>query len=422
MLKGARSGLTLLPRNGLARNIGILTGGTAAAQAVTVLALPLLTRLYTPADFGLLASYMALVSVASVIGCLRYNIAIPLPETDADGAALLMASLLASTAIGLLAALPVLAMPGQVAAVLGQPALAAMLWMVPVSIWAASLYNALQYWASRRKRFAQVARTRVERSVGGTAVQVGLGWAGTGAFGLLLGQTANNALGTLSLARAAWREDREPLRSIDVARLRRVAATYRRFPLFSVPETLFNTAGVQVPILIIAALAAPSDAGLLFLAMRVMGLPMGLVGTSVAQVYLAEAPARLRAGTLTAFTDRTMRALLKVGAAPLILVGIAAPFAFPILFGAEWARAGALVAWMTPWFVLQFVASPISVVLHVTNRLGAALALQLAGLALRLAAVLGAFVLTPDLVMEVYAVSGAVFYLLYLGVIRAGLR
>src|SRR5690606_34215664 len=129
-----------------------------------------------------------------------------------------------------------------------------------------------------------------------------------------------------------------------------------------VPEALFNTAANQLPIIMIAAAAAGPEAAFLFLAMRVMGLPMGLVGRSVAQVYLSEAPERLRQGTLPAFTHRTMWTLFKTGAPPLIAVGVISPFAFPVVFGEEWTRSGWLVAWMIPWFILQFVATPVAMI------------------------------------------------------------
>ena len=76
-----------------------------------------------------------------------------------------------------------------------------------------------------------------------------------------------------------------------------------------------------------------------------------------------------------------------------------------------------LVAWMTPWLLLQFLASPVSSVLSVTGQLRVAMLLQLAGLALRLAAVwIGARVFAA-VANEAYAVSGAVFYGAYLLVI-----
>ena len=403
-----------LPAGSFARNVGMLTGGTAFAQALAVLALPLLTRLYSPEDFSLLAVYVAIIGIVTVVSCLRYNIAIPLPEDDAVGVALLALALLATFVISGLLALPVFLMPVQTAALLGQPGLAPYLWMLPLGVFLASAYNALQYWASRKKRFGLVTRTRITRAIGGIGTQAAIGAAAPSPFGLLFGHMLYCGLGVVGLARNLWRRDRPALRELSWAQITIQAAAYRRFPVWSVPEALFNTAGVQIPVILIAAAAAGPEAGFLMLAMRVIGLPMGLVGSSVAQVFIAEAPARLRDGTLAAFARSTMWTLFRTGAPPLVAVGVLSPLLFPMIFGAEWARAGWLVAWMTPWFVLQFVISPVSTVLHVTGRQRIAMLLQVFGLVLRLTTVIIGLNAFPNYVSEIYALTGMIFCGIYL--------
>ncbi len=306
-----------LLRNSFVRNVGILTGGTIFAQGLTVLALPVLTRLYAPEDFSILAVYMAILSILSTIGCLRYNIAIPLPERDADGMALLALSCAGATLVGLIVAVVFLSAPAQLARLMGVPELAPFMWMIPLSAWAASLYAAFQYWASRRKRFGLITRTRLTRATGGVVTQLGLGFAGSGPVGLLVGQMLNNSLGVVGLWRATSREDRPAWNQVTRQRIRDVARRYWKFPVYSVPEALFNTAGVQLPVILISGAVAGAEAGFVLLAMRVMGLPMGLVGSSVAQVYLAEAGQKYQYGTLEKFTRRAMWALARAGGGPL---------------------------------------------------------------------------------------------------------
>ena len=406
-----------IPRSGFLHNVWLLTSGTVFAQGLVILALPVLTRLYSPQDFDLLAVYVALIGLISVVSCLRYNIAIPLPEQDEDAMALLALSLLAGCAFSLILVLPVIFAPEATAALLGQMDLAPHLWLVPFGIALASSYNALQYWASRKKRFGIITKTRMTRAVGGVGTQLAFGLTTPIPFGLLLGHALYSGLGVIGLGRNVMRDDHKTIGALDWERMRRVAGQYRRFPFYSVPQTLFDTGGTQLPIIIIAAATAGPEAGFLMLAMRVMGLPMGLIGSSVAQVYLAEAPEKLRDGSLPAFTRRTMWTLFRTGAPPLAVAGALSPMLFPILFGAEWARAGWLVAWMTPWFILQFVVSPVSMVLNVTGRLGLLLAIALAGLLLRVAVVLWAIVAHLDIASEIYAVSGALFYAIYLSAI-----
>lgn len=406
-----------LPAGSFARSVGVLTGGTAFAQGLALLALPLLTRLYSPEDFALLAVYVAIIGIATVVSCLRYNIAIPLPDDDADGMALLAVSLVATSLISALLAMPVLFAPAQTAAVLGQPGLATYLWMIPLGVFFASAYNALQYWASRRKRFSAVARTRMTQAIGSVTVQAGFGVAQVTPFGLLFGSMMAQGLGMGRLLRTMISRDREIAGCLSRNRFLKNLYDYKRYPTYSVPEALFNTAGVQLPVILIAAAAAP-EAGFLMLAMRAMGLPARLVGGSVAQVFIAEAPARLQDGTLVAFTRTTMRTLLRTGAPPLVAVGALSPLLFPLVFGAEWAPAGWLVAWMTPWFVLQFVASPVSMVLHVSGRVGLAMGLQAFGFLLRLCVVLSVSFVEPTWMAESYAVINGIFYLTYFAVIK----
>ncbi|MEM7727812.1 MAG: oligosaccharide flippase family protein [Pseudomonadota bacterium] len=396
------------------RNVGILTLGTLFSQVVVVAALPLLTRLYGPDDFDLLAVYAALIGIFSVAACLRYNIAVPLPETDEDGFRLLVLACGSALTVFVALSIGVWLLGDHVAAWIGQARFAPYLWLVPLGVLAASLYDALQYWATRKQRFGLITTTRMTRAVGGTGIQLGYGLVAPAPFGLLLGHLAYSGLGVIGLGRSILRHDRLVRRGITRAELWQTARRYKRYPLQSVPEAFLNTAGAELPIIIIAAVALGPEAGFLMLAMRVMGLPMTLIGASIAQVYLAEAPHRLRAGDLVIFTRRTIGKLFVVGAPPLIAVGIAAPFLAEPLLGEGWARTGTLIAWLTPLFVLQLASSPVSMVLHIVGRVDISLMIQAVGAALRIGAVGGAAWLAPEFVSEAFAIAGAMFYVLYI--------
>ncbi|WP_461393248.1 lipopolysaccharide biosynthesis protein [Deferrisoma sp.] len=403
-----------MPAGSFARNVTTLTVGTVAAQGIAALSLPLLTRLYSPEDFGLLAAYTAVLSVLSVIACLRYEIAIPLPDSDTDGLALLVGAILSAGFVAALCLVPALFFPVQAARLIGQPGLAPYLWLVPAGVFATAVYNALQYWASRKSRFPLIARTRVSRALGGSVVQLALGVIAPRAVWLILGQIVQSGAGIGPLARAIWRSDKNTIRKLTPAKVYWQLRSQRRFPIFSVPEALFNTAGVQVPVLAIGAIAGQHEIGYLYLGMRVMGLPIGIVGRSVAQVFVAEAPARARAGTLRRYVWKNIWTLFRVGAPPAIALGLSAPWMFSSLFGADWNRAGFLTALMTPWFLLQFMVSPVSMALHVVGKQSLACILQAGGVILRVGVVLIVAWTGVHGVSEAFAISSAAFYATYL--------
>lgn len=414
-----RSALAYRP-SAFVKAASALAGGTAGAQLLTVAALPFLTRLYSPEDFELLAVYLALLGMLSAIACLRYEIAIPLPEADAEGAELLAVALLSTAFVSAATLTACLLWPQGIAALLGVPRFADYLWLLPLGVLMAGLYAGFQYWASRKRRFGLVARSRLVQAGVGVGTQLGAGAVGMAPVGLLVGHMLYGGAGALGLALSAWRQDAAQFRSLTWARLRARAIAYRRFPTFSTIEALANSAAIQVPVILIAAFAIGPEAGFVLLASRVIGAPMQLVGSAIAQVYLARAPEEMRAGRLRAFTFGILRPLALAGIPALTLLALIAPEGFALAFGEDWRRAGVLLQWMAPWFILQLLSSPVSMVLHVTGRTRVAMVLQLFGLALRGGAVVAAGLLAPHWVAETYAVTGAMFYGVYLVVVLRG--
>lgn len=397
-------------RGGIVHSVGTLVGGTAFAQGVAILALPLLTRLYTPAEFSVLAVYASVLGILTVVACLRFEIAIPLPERDEDAASLLVLAIMSVIALSLAVALSIIFFRAEIVGLLRFPPIAPYLWMMPVGILLGGAYAAAQFWATRRKHFSRIARTRMLQSMGGVGIQVSAGAIGGGPVGLLLGHLISIGAGFVGLARDAWRHDREIISAVSLGSIRRAFAENSRYPTYSALEALANTAGMQLPVIFIAAVAVGPEAGFMLLATRVIAAPFSLVGGAMSQVYMAHAPHEIRAGHLGDFTARTLSGLVKTGIGPLIFTGIVAGPLSATIFGEEWSRVGEIVAWLTPMFILQFLSVPVSMVMHIKSRQRMMMMIQLIGLVVRVGAVWIAFVVNPFSLVKSYAFSGALFY------------
>ena len=116
------------------RSVGMLMGGTVFAQALAVATMPILTRLYTPSNFNLLAVLAGVIAIVGVISCLRYDVAIAVPDSDDEAMALLVLSCGLSIVTGLLCAIPLILVPEAISLLLRQPALYPWLWMIPIGI------------------------------------------------------------------------------------------------------------------------------------------------------------------------------------------------------------------------------------------------------------------------------------------------
>jgi O-antigen/teichoic acid export membrane protein len=391
----------------------VLVGGTALSQALMMLVLPFLTRLYTPQDFSVLAVYTGLLVIIAPAACLRLDIAIPMPARDEDAANLLALALVFAVIISSALAVPALLIPRDLAYMLRAPKLEPFLWMLPIGVLLAASSSAFQFWFVRSRDFSLIARTRITQAVGAAGVMVGFGWLGLTPGGLIVGQAVNSGAAAFGLGRHAFVGGKEAVKSVSMAEMRRVLRVYDRFPKYSTLETLANNASIQLPVVMIAAMASGPEAGFLALAMRVMQGPMGLIGNAISQVYVANAPDAFRAGDLGAFTANILGALMRTGVGPLLFTGMVAPDVFAMVFGDDWRRAGILVAWMMPWFIIQFLTSPVSMALHVTNSQKLALGLQFVGLIIRVLVIIAAENIAPNRLSEAYAISGVIFYSFY---------
>lgn len=411
-MMGIRAKLEAIRRNGFVRSASVLVGGTAAAQALTILALPILTRLYSPEEFSILAVYIALLTMVSVIACLRLEIAIPLPEDDTEAANLLALALGLALVTALLVGAFVIAFGPWFFDALGQPQLQPYGWLLPFGVWLAGSYAAMQFWSTRKKRFATIARTRMMQAGSGLTAQLGLGWAGAGPVGLLVGHALMAGAGVVNLARQTWRSDRPALNGISRDGMVQALSKHRRFPLYSTWDGLATNASIQIPLLLVAFFALGPEAGFLMLALRVIGAPLQLIGAAVSQVYLSGAAEDWRRDVLREKTYTIVRNIFLFVSLPILAAtAIAAPY-FSVIFGNEWARAGVVALWLAPMFAIRVIVNPISMVMNVVGKQREMMFLKFLGLLARVGAVLLA-ALTHGPMVEVYAVASACVYFLF---------
>ena len=353
-----------LPKNAFARGVSVLVGGTVGAQALMVLASPLLTRLYTPEDFGLLAVYASILSLFTVIASLRYELAIPLPEKDSEAAHAAILSLLIVGLITAISALMILIGGERLAQLINAPDMANYLWLIPVGVLAIGCYQVFNYWAIRTKSFGTIAKTKISQSLATLAVQ--LSGFKLGVLALMLGQTGGQSVGVMNLARPALKSPH--FKGWQWSDLKKVAARYKSFPIFSTWGGFLNTASMQLPPLLFAIFFSAGVAGLYALAHRVLAMPMSLIGSAVGNVFFANAAEAYREDRLAPLFEAVYAKLVSIIMPVVLVLMIDAPRLFAVVFGANWEEAGELARWMAPWLAVVFVASPLSVLYEVLER------------------------------------------------------
>lgn len=385
----------------------VLVTGTALGQAVTVLVSPLLTRLYSPQEFGILAVYAALLGLLVPVAALGFEIAIPLPRSDRPAANVLGVSMVTVVGVTAVTALGMMVAGEQVVSMFEARELEQYLWLVPVGLCLAATYQVWNYWAVRKKAYPVISRTKVHQGIGSSVTQLGLGVFGLGPIGLILGQIIGQAAGITTLVRGALKRTPRLFRHVSRRGMRWSAVRYRRFPIIYSWSRLTNALGLRLPTLLLAALHGTGVAGTFLLAERIVGMPLRLVGTAVGQVYYGEAAEMVDdEGTdLQRLFDRLTVRLLLIGGAGAALVALGGPALFSFVLGGDWGDVGTFVRVLAAMYVVQFVAGPVSETLALLERQELKLIWELT----RLLAVVSAFAiawwwsLTPVGTLAAYA-------------------
>ena len=395
------------------RAIMLLISGNVISQIIVFFALPVITRIYAPEHLSLLAVYVAILTMISVIACMRLEIAIPIPKSDETAVNLAALALLSALIVTVLVTLVLLAIAiADIQHLTGHP-LWQYAWLFPLGTLFSGLFLTAQFWSIRQKRFFLIGRTRVFQAIVGTTTQIAAGMLQIIPFGLLLGHLLMTSAGSLGLFFSANSNDRHIAQLVSREKMRRALLEYKDFPKFSVIEGLATTGAQQITIILIVIFNTGAEAGFFFLAMRAMNAPISLVTNSLSQAYLQKAPGHLRNGTLREFTKKLLF-LIAIAFLPLFAIfGFFSVTIFEVVFGSEWTRAGEIAVILLPMFLLSLFSASIGMVMNVTGQQKRMMQLKLMGFLLRVGGLLVAALVAPENLIEAYAASSTIVLLIY---------
>ena len=345
------------------KNVITLIAGTGIAQAIPIATIPVLTRMFTPEDFGLLALYAACISILGVVATGRYEMAIMLPKEDEDARVLLQLSVLVALFVSLLISIPVLIWNTQIAQFLGNNEIAVWLYLLPVSVLLTGIYQALTYWNNRQKKFINTSVSRVNQSLFQGFAQTSLGFLQT-TGGLVWGQFIGVMSGLIYLLKKDCTY-KKILKNTEIASIKKQSIRYKKFPKYGVFGALCDASAVQMPIMIITKFYSSSATGMFSLTFRVLNMPTSLISSAIAQVLFQKVVeiSQTEPEKLNHYIVKMCLVLFVIylPAVPILVVWGEPLFSF--LFGNEWGQAGVYAGYLVIAVAVRFAVSPLSAVL-----------------------------------------------------------
>jgi O-antigen/teichoic acid export membrane protein len=353
------------------RSVATLMSGNFLAQAITLGAAPIVTRLFSPEEFGLFAIIMAIIRICSLVGSLCYERATLLPKKETDAEAALILSVLVLFAFVAVIGFVSVYFGKDVARFLGNIDLVPWTLMIPVGVMVLGLNNILHFWALRHKRFRLMSSSRVVEAAVGAFIKILFGFlVGSWSGGLLIGTLFGSAIALLLLFHGLFSGRMSlsaPLES--VRGIKDVAVNYRQFPMFAFWNALLTTSLRYIPVFFLSAFFGPTVVGFFNLASRILAQPITAIANSVSSVYFQKSASQRANDSLIADgLLKIMLILFVLGIIPFLLLAIYAVEVFSFVFGEMWQVAGFYTQIMTPWFFLIFLSAPAGIVYEVCRR------------------------------------------------------
>ena len=350
----------LKPKSEFSRNVLTLMTGTTIAQAIPIAISPILTRIYTPEDFGVFALFVAIISILGNIANARYELAIMLPKKDEDAINIFALGFIITCFISLVLLVLVLVFNDYFTKLLGNEEISFWLYFVPITVFFSGLFNILNYFNNRKKNYKDLRNATILKSIVLAVVQLSIGFIKSGASGLISGSIISNMFANIKLAKNILK-DKILVSKISKIKMIALAKRYKDFPKHGMASSLFDNLSLQLPSILIPKIFSFSISGYFFFANKIVNLPSALISGSIGQVYLQKITENKNNGIeIFPIFKNTITKLFFI-ALPITIIGyITSPYIFPLLFGEKWKISGEIAQYLFLIFIIRFCVSPLS--------------------------------------------------------------
>ncbi|MBU1195779.1 MAG: oligosaccharide flippase family protein [Proteobacteria bacterium] len=394
-------------------NIGKLLSGSALSQAIVFLTIPVITRFYSPDDFGIAAMFAVIVFSLEPISSLSYHQAIMLCEKDTDALNICALSFFIVTIFSLLLFIPFGLFNREIASFFNAPLLEHFTWLIPIVVFSRAVYLILSFENSRRKNFSLQAFSTVVQTVTDKVIIIGAGFMGHATASAMIISRVIASFFETGVFASDIRALIKNRGVISIPAIKKLAYKHRAFPLFANWVALLSDGSARLPIYMLAFFFSPEITGLYAMADRLIRTPMSLLGNSIRRVYYQAAANEKNNGVdLKVFFESIRLRLLGYSLFPFLALMIMGEEIFTIILGSKWENVGTYIGILGILAVAQFVSIPIASLVNVLGKQKSFLWLTLWLFLLKFFSLIaGGFIQDPIISVWFLVIAGILFYI-----------
>jgi len=350
----------LKPKSEFSRNVLTLMTGTTIAQAIPIAISPILTRIYTPEDFGVFALYIGIANFLAVIATGRYEMAIVLPEKESEAVNIFAFSLLITFTLTILTFIIIFLFQETILSILNAQKVGDLILLLPLSVFLAGMIQSFSYWANRKEYFETMSLSQISQSATIGIFQLTMGYLKIGS-GLIIGNIVGRVVNLIVLMKKIIENDKEIINDIDKKTMITQMKIYKDFPLVNSLHAFSDILRVSGSVMLISSFFGSTVLGLYALSIRVLQVPIGIIGSALGNVlYQKFSTIHNEKRKLLPYVIKIEIYLLLIAIPSFGILYYIAPELFSFMFGEKWRVAGEYTQILIPYLFMNFLVSPIS--------------------------------------------------------------
>lgn len=344
----------------------ILSSGIA--QVILIITTPIITRLYSPTEFGEFTIFSNIAMILIPIINARYDLLIVNTKNDRSANILSQISFLISLLI-LLILIPIFAISA---------------WLYPnfildfifiiIMLFLVSLTNIFTNYLNKERKYKVLSLINVFRAGSMALLQIIFGILALGSLGLIIGFSLSYIAG-ITLGYKTFKKHFNIVR--DKEETKALFLENKNQLVYSTPSILLNSLSFSVVVFFIGILYTNTEVGIYGMAIRVLGIPVTIISLGLSKIFMQQAnDYYIEHGNFRNLLLKFSSILVIVSIILYVPLYLFSEELVNILLGHSWVDAITVIKIVIPLFVIRLIVSTVSLSVIVLQKQQLELILQ----------------------------------------------
>lgn len=350
--------------NGFTKNIFKLSFGTIFGQGISLITLPIFTRIYGAEIIGQWALITSMSSIINSFSDLGLINSIMIEENEVKALKIykvistisFIICFISATVYFLYSYLTSKTYIGYILII-----------SIILFIWAFTMQQiqVCYTWLNRKKKYDILMKNPIINNLVLAIFAIGLGVLGFRSFGYFIGMLLGQIITLIHMKLYLPRK----MFSFNVAEYRYTLKKHKKFVLYQLPSTIILQFKAQLPTILFGSFFGKKMLGYYSVSMRLLTVPISLLANSIGKVYFQRvSELKNNIKEIGKFTLKSLNASMKVSYLPIIGMLVLSDVLFIAFFGDEYKIAGDFTRIMTFYGFFLFLSMSVSGVSIVINK------------------------------------------------------